>query len=170
MIAVTVLLVISGYSYFNLNGEERKMSQELYEEIARLTIENERIKKTSKQRFDKNKKIESEFTYLKMELSRVNAIKDFLKDSGFSLRSYRGQFHVAFSVFDAIKSLKDIGVKNDKPTVDGIYAVKWDGERKIVKIEHRLCWMLMCKETNKYSGQTGIHQLDMSEFTLLEAL
>lgn len=146
------------------------MSQELYEEIARLTIENERIKKTSKQRFDKNKKLESEFTYLKMELSRVHAIKDFLKENGFTLQGYRGQFQVAHSVINAIKSLTDIGVKNDKPTVDGIYAVKWDGERKIVQIEHRLCWMLMCKETNKFSGQTGIHMLDMSEFTLLEAL
>ena len=146
------------------------MIEQLNEEIARLTIENARIKKTSKQRFNKNKKLESEFTYLKMELSRVHAIRDFLKDNGFTLQSYRGQFQVAFSVINAIKSLTDIGVKNDKPTVDGIYAVKWNGERKIVQIEYRICWMLMCKETNKYSGQTGIHLLDMSEFTLLEAL
>jgi hypothetical protein len=146
------------------------MIEQLNEEIARLTVENARIKKTSNQRFDKNKKLESEFTYLKMELSRVHTIKDFLKENGFSLRGYRGQFHVAFSVMNAIKSLTDIGVKNDEPTVDGIYAVKWNGERKIVNIEHRLCWMLMCEETNKFSGQTGIHLLDMSEFTLLEAL
>ena len=146
------------------------MIEQLNEEIARLTVENEKIKKTSKQRFDKNKKLESEFTYLKMELSRVHVIRDFLKENGFSFQYERGQFQVAYSVMNAIKSLTDIGVKNDEPTVDGIYAVKWDGERKIVRIEHRICWMLMCDETNKISGQTGIHRLDMSEFTLLEAL
>lgn len=146
------------------------MIEQLNEEIARLTVENERIKKTSKQRFDKNKKLESEFTYLKMELSRVHAIRKFLEEGGFTLQYCRGQFQVAHSVINAIKSLTEVGVKNEKPTVDGIYAVKWDGDRKIVKIEHRICWMLMCYETNKYSGQTGIHLLDMSEFTLLEAL
>lgn len=141
------------------------MSKELHEEIARLTIENERIKKTSKQRFDKNKKLEERKVYVDGELFKIKCINEFLSDSGFELKSQGGISMVNFSVFSAIKSLQQKAVKVKKPEVNGIYSVKIDDEWYVKRVEHRLCWMFIDDDGN----QKGIHFYNTDEFILLES-
>lgn len=141
------------------------MIQELYEEIARLTVENERIKKTSKQRFEKNKKLDENKVYVEGELFKIKCINEFLVDNGFELKTHRGLPMVSYSVFNAIRSLQEKGKIIKKPQVDGIYSVKINGDWSVKRIEHRICWMFI----GENGDQRGIHFFDVDEFVLLEA-
>lgn len=143
--------------------------EELNQRIADLVTENERIKKTSKQRFDKNKKLEENKIYVEGELSKIKAINEFLEGNGFPVMYHQGLPMVNYSVCNAIRTLQQKGLKIDKPEVDGFYAVKVDGERKIVEIRHRLCWSVR-GESSHHSGWTGIHFFNMSDFVLLEGI
>lgn len=141
------------------------MIEELNTEIARLTVENERIKKTSKQRFEKNKKLEENKKYVDGELFKIKCINEFLTKEGFPIKHNGGIPMVNHSVINAIRSLQNKATKQTKPEVDGIYSVKIDGEWHIKDVSHRLCWMFIDKDGN----QKGIHFFNTEEFILLEA-
>ena len=142
------------------------MSAELNEKIAELTIENDRIKKTSKQRFDKNKRLESQSKYLNLELSRLHAIRKYLDEGGFKPSFQGGVFMVHYSVMEAIRSLTNKSKPMKSPEVDGVYSVKIDGEWSVKKIRYRLCWQLFDSETDRF---VGVHFYEISEYILLEA-
>ncbi len=140
--------------------------EELKEKIISLTLELDRVKKTSKQRFEKNKKLESEMTYLKLQHGRLENIKSFLEDKGFKSKTERGIYSVSFTVFNAIRSLMNKACPMKTPEVDGLYAVKVDGVWTTEYVFHNLCWCFRDDETGK---PVGIHFFNVEEFILLQA-
>lgn len=141
------------------------MSKELNKEIVRLTLENERIKKTSKQRFQKNKKLESEMKYLNIQNGRIEVIKNFLQEQGFESKHDRGTYSVSFTVINAIKTLKNKAKITIKPEVEGIYSVKIDGKWQTKEVRYGLCWLFHNETHNRWEG---IHFYNTEEFILLE--
>lgn len=138
------------------------MSQEMKDKIVELTIENERIKKTSTQRFNKNKALESEMKYLKLQNGRLEAIKTFLSENDFPSKHERGIYSVSFTVFNAIRSLQNKSKKMKTPETNGTYAVKIEGEWYIKEVLYILCWSFI--ENDK---PVGVHFYKVDEFILL---
>jgi len=138
----------------------------LEEVISNLTIENERIKKTSKQRFKKNKKLENQVKRLTVLESRFKVLEEFLHDNGIAITCYSGEKRIDFSVINAIKGLKSVGVNHSSPPVNGLYAVKTNGKYRLAKIKHSICWniSLGCEEEFK-----PLHFLDIDSLILIEA-
>ncbi len=140
--------------------------EELNQKIADLVLENDRIKKTSKQRFEKIKKLESNKAYVDGELYKIKCINEFLVDNEFPLKVRGGLPMINHSVFNAINSLKQKSVTLKKPEVNGTYAVKIDGLWYIKNVVHNICWRFV----EGCSGNTvGIHLYNTEEFILLEA-
>lgn len=141
---------------------------DLSEKIAELVIENDRIKKTSKMRFNQVKKSKSESRQLARLTSRFNCLKDFLIKHDLPIKYHSGLERIDFSLFNALRGLIAKDKRIDRVSVDGIYAVKVDGEYKIAKIVHRLCWKISYIDND--DEFIGLHFINPTDFVLLEML
>ena len=142
---------------------------ELKEMIADLTIENERIKNTSKSRFNQNKELKKSKLHLELLTSRFNNLKAFLDEHGFQARYYEGRERIDFSLFNALRGLIAKDKKLESVSVDGIYAVKIDGVYKIAKIHHNMCWRISFS-SDDFNESEVLHFYNATDFTLLELL
>ena len=143
------------------------MNHELNEKIAELVIENERIKKTSKSRFNQIKKLKVDQRKLKIMESRFKCLSNFLTEHGFSKIYQYGTERVDFSLFNALRGLIAKDKRVDAVSVDGIYAVKIDGRYRIARIFHNICWRIsFIDEGGDYFN--GLHFYNVTDFVLLE--
>jgi hypothetical protein len=76
---------------------------ELKEQLACLTIENARIKKTSAARFEQIKVFRVKAKDLDILISRFRVIREFLVDKGFRIRGYEGAERSDFTVMNVIR-------------------------------------------------------------------
>ena len=140
---------------------------ELKEMVASLQLENARIKKTSKQRFDQNKELKGKACDLEVALSRFESIRRFLVKNDFVLRVEGGRERVDYSVFDALRGLMAISKPKSAVSAGGIYAVKIGGMYRLAEIRQGVCWAV--KFLDDYEKEwDGVHKHDISEFVLLD--
>ena len=135
---------------------------ELKASIADLKLENERIKKTSKKRFEKIKDLEKENKLLKTKSRRADNLLGFLNENGFKTSFYEGCERFDFTAIKAIKYLQDLNKAIKEPRVDGKYNIVMDGERFTCNVYHSICWMV------DFNGEKSpLHQLGISELELI---
>lgn len=142
---------------------------ELSDKIAELTIENDKIKKTSKSRFNQNKELKRSKRHLEILTSRFNSLKAFLDEHGFSPRYHEGSERVDFSLFSALRGLIAKDKRMDEVSVDGVYAVKLDGVHTIVKIRHNICWRIAFT-SDDFNEYNELHHYNVTDFVLLELM
>lgn len=136
--------------------------EDLKATIADLTVEIERIKKTSRQRFEENKKLKQENKKLNIIADRANCLLGFLVDNGFEVKYYDGFVRFDYTAMNAIRYLQDLNKVIEKPRVDGYYNVTIDGERFECDIYHSICWMILID-----GCRYPLHQVNASEFELI---
>lgn len=141
---------------------------DLKEQIADLTVENTRIKKTSAARFEQIKIFRAKAKDLDILTSRFRSIREFLINKGFSIEGYEGAERADFTVMNVIRGLMAKKENISDVSVAGIYTVKVDGKYKVAKIIHSICWQISFDWEAKDPSYTGIHNLDIKEFVLLE--
>tara|TARA_R110002020_G_C15808503_1_gene731913 strand:+ start:55 stop:489 length:435 start_codon:yes stop_codon:yes gene_type:complete len=140
---------------------------ELSDKIAELTIENNRIKKTSKSRFNQNKALKSDKRKLELLESRFKCLSEFLVNHGFPRKGRFGVERIDFSLFNALRGLIAKDKRVDSVSVDGIYAVKINGDYKIAKIHYAISWRIAFVDDD-YEKYNGLHFYPISDFVLLE--
>lgn len=114
--------------------------------IADLLVENERIKKTSKKRFEENKKLKEKLSWLKEVNSRADNIVSHLNEIGYGNLANQSRGRFDWFAFTCIKYLEDLNKTIQKPRVDGIYNLTVDGERHLnAKVFHNICWIVKLK-------------------------
>lgn len=136
--------------------------------IAELTIEIDRVKKTSKQRFDKNKELKNVETRVNFLTGMNDSINRFFKDEDIHIDYYSPNFRMNTFVIGIVRGLLNKGVKNKKPlgTEGGIYAVKIDGNYKIAKIQYHINYQITFDiESDK--NYLMLHLFDIEEFIFL---
>ena len=135
---------------------------ELKELIADLKLENERIKKTSKKRFEQIKELQKENKFLKVKSRRADNLLGFLNECGFKTNFYEGCERFDFTAIEAIKYLQDLNKAIKEPRVDGRYNLIMDDEKFTCNVYHSICWMV------DFDGEKApLHQLNVSELELI---
>ena len=141
---------------------------ELKQKISDLVAENDRIKKTSKQRFESNKTLSRSKKRHELLESRFVTMRDFLDGRGIPMRVYQGEPRPDWSLFDEVKGLINKETKLRAPEVQGVYCLKVDGEYLLAKIKHSICWMVAFKNNDgEYGEYNGLHFSSVSEFILI---
>jgi hypothetical protein len=144
--------------------------EELKDQIAELTIDNTRIKKTSAARFEQIKVFKVKSKDLDILTSRFCSIREFLVDNGFRIRCYEGAERPDVTVVNVVRGLMAKKEKKEAVSVDGIYTVKIDGKYKVARIIHSICWQISFDWEQKNPKYTGVHQLNIEEFALLDLI
>ena len=139
--------------------------RELEEKIIDLTLENDRIKKTSKQRFDQNKKLKEKEKRLDILEGRFESLNGFIIENGFDRRFEHGIIErVDWSAINAITALQEKGESKNKPSVEGLYAVCIDGVYKLANIKHYISWQISFLDDD----WEVIHFFKISDFVLIK--
>lgn len=142
---------------------------ELTEKIAELTLENDRIKKTSKQRFEQIKTLKEKEKWLDISNSHFRVLKKFLVENNFDIRYEHGvRERLDWSAMKVIESLMLKGKSTSKPSVDGLYAMKIDGEYKLANIHHNICWAITFLDNPDKCK--GLHHYDVEDLVLIDSL
>lgn len=130
--------------------------------IADLKLENERVKSTSKKRFEQIKELKNENKFLKVKSKRSDNLLGFLNENGFKTSFYEGCERFDFTAINAVKYLQDLNKTIKEPRVDGRYNIIMDDERFTCNIYHSICWMV------DFDGEKApLHQLNVSELELI---
>lgn len=147
-----------------------QLIKELKEKISDLTVENERIKKTSKSRFDQIARLKLDQKNGDILKSRFKVLRDFLIRREIEIDFYECSERVDFALMRTIRGLEALEKKKDEVSVSGIYSVLIDGNYSTVKIIRNICWAVSFeKENGKYVNYIGLHRFNISEFILHKA-
>ena len=135
--------------------------------IADLYAENARIKKTSKARFEENKILKHKAARLERLGHEVDTALSYIDKKGFPIMRQDGlQPRVDWTVNFAFKALSAKSESLNSPSVNGIYAVRIDGELVTAKIWNSICWKIKFND----GSSAVLHHVDIKEFILIEPI
>ena len=141
--------------------------QELQEKLTEILLENDRIKKTSKQRYNQIKELKLKEKRLNILNSRFDSLKEFLLKGSFPIKIYEGIPRIEWSAMNAIRGLMAKDKTTTDVSVEGLYSVKINDEWKLARIKNYICWQIMFINDNE-PMYNGLHFYDISKFVLLE--